>query len=105
MDFYIGRGSPLGNPYTHIKNRMTLAQYYTATAWQAIEKYKAWLLTQLLDKQSAAYIEFHRLVKIAQSHDIYLVCYCAPRPCHGDFIKKLIENLLFPTDDTHHDPT
>lgn len=96
FDYKIHRPTALGNPYSHIKGRMTLAHYYTATPQEAIEKYRGWLLTQLLDKNSAAYIEFHRLVKVAQKHDINLVCYCAPRHCHGDFIKKLIENLLFP---------
>lgn len=99
MDIYIGRPSPLGNPYTHMKTRMGLAKYYTPTAAEAIKKYEPWLLDQLMDKKSAAYIEFHRIVKLAQHFDIYLVCYCAPRPCHGDFIKKLIENLLFPIDE------
>lgn len=100
MDFYIGRGSPLGNPYTHIKSqtklRKGLALYYEDTLEEVLQKYEKWLLFRLSDKKSEQHKEFYRLVKFASTQDINLVCYCAPKRCHGDYIKKLIENLLFP---------
>jgi hypothetical protein len=98
MDFYIGRGAPLGNPYTNLGNRQTLAKYITNTKQDALRRYKDYLLTQLMDKNSPQYLEFRRLVKFASKHDIYLVCHCAPSACEGDFIKQLIENLLFTAD-------
>jgi len=104
MDFYIGRGTPLGNPYTSIAGRQTLAKYICNTKQDALRRYKPYLLTKLMDKKSEQYIEFRRLVKFASQHDICLVCHCAPNPCEGDLIKKLIENLLFGSDG-NNDPT
>jgi hypothetical protein len=95
FDFYIGRGSPLGNPWTHLSSRMTLAKYQATSRDDAIAKYTIWLTLELREPHSAAAREFNRILKIAQSHDVWLVCYCKPRPCHGDIIKKLMENLLF----------
>lgn len=93
VDVYIGRGSPLGNPWTHIKGRMTLARHVADSKDDAIEKCIYWQSIQLEDEKSDQYKEFRRIVKIAMDNDVNLVCYCAPARCHGDHIKRLIENL------------
>ena len=37
-DVYIGRGSPWGNPFTHIKDKTTKAEFIVDTREESIEK-------------------------------------------------------------------
>ena len=88
-DVYIGRGSPLGNPYSHMDG--TKAEVRVATREQAIEKYRTWFEHARMNS-----VEVHGLLeRMVAAHlagiDINLVCYCAPKPCHGDVIKEYIE--------------
>ena len=94
IDEYIGRGSGLGNPFTHIKRRMTLAKYVVESPEKALAMYEGWLPLQLANPKSAASIQFRHIVKLAEKYDVNLVCFCAPNRCHGDFVKKLIDNLI-----------
>lgn len=89
---YIGRGgrgfrgSPLANPYTLGKH----------TREEALDLYEAWLLRKLKDPKSAQSIELTRLVNLVKNGtDINLICFCAPKPCHGDIIKNIIEENLY----------
>ena len=45
-DVYIGRPSKWGNPFTHIKDRFTAAEFIVETRKESIDKYKEWILTQ-----------------------------------------------------------
>lgn len=87
-DVYIGLGSPLGNPYAKKESHLPHPNKIAA--------YKKWLLNRLADNNSDQFKEFYRIVGLAEKHDIYLVCYCKPLTCEGDFVKRLIENLIFP---------
>jgi hypothetical protein len=82
---YIGRPSALGNPFVIGRDGDRAA---------VIRKYQAWLAEQLKNAKSAASVELQRLAKQAEQRDICLVCWCAPEPCHGDIIKRAIEQLL-----------
>ena len=97
-DIYVGRGSDLGNPYTHLPNHFTLAKWIVSSREEAIELYKKWLSFRLSEKDSNQRRMLGKLVKKAQNGDVNLVCYCKPNSCHADHIKELIENLL------DHDP-
>jgi hypothetical protein len=81
---YVGRPSPLGNPF---------AMQGEATRAQVIRTYEDWLAEQLLDPHSAASIEMSRLAALARTQDICLVCWCAPKACHADSIKRTIEAI------------
>ena len=81
---YVGRPSPLGNPFT-MQGEETRAQ--------VIRDYEDWLAEQLLDPHSAASIEMHRLAALARTQDLCLVCFCAPKACHADIIKRTIEAI------------
>jgi hypothetical protein len=37
-----------------------------------------------------ASIEIHRLAALARKQDSCLVCFCAPKACHADSIKRAI---------------
>ena len=80
---YIGRSaiySPTGwgNPYAIGADGMTRDE--------VLSLYVAWLQTQVKGNSSFP----HRV------HGLYgkvLVCHCAPRPCHGDFLLRLANGL------------
>lgn len=69
---YIGRGTPLGNPFT-------LKEHGP----QALELYRRWLWDKIRDKDPAV---LRALRRITAEH--HLVCSCKPRPCHGDVVVR-----------------
>jgi len=76
---YVGRPSPLGNPF---------AMQGEVTRASVIRDYEDWLAEQLLGPRSAASIEMSRLAALARKQDLCLVCFCAPKACHADIIKR-----------------
>jgi hypothetical protein len=81
---YVGRPSPLGNPFPLHREEERAA---------VIRAYEDWLAEQLLDPSSPASREIHRLAELARKQDLCLVCWCAPKACHGDIIKRTIEAI------------
>jgi hypothetical protein len=67
---YIGRGSPYGNPFVIGKH---------GTRDEVCDKYKEYLLSnpQLINKVKTELV----------GKD--LICFCAPKRCHGDILLKL----------------
>lgn len=96
---YIGRGargrdpSPLANMYSHLpKSR---AAYRVETRDEAVYKFGKQLATTLSLRHPQEFLdELNRLWGIARKGDLTLVCHCAPKRCHGDVIKALIEGIL-----------
>ena len=88
---YIGRPSVLGNPFSHLEG--TKAQYKVQSRDEAVDKYEDWLRSKLnIDKNLTK--EMLNLYKIAKGGDLNLVCWCSPKRCHGDVIKKIIEEKM-----------
>ncbi len=80
-DVYIARGSKWGNPFTHIKDKETLATHIVNTRSEAISKYKEWILEQP-----------HLMDALHELKDKRLACYCRlNQSCHGDILIELIE--------------
>lgn len=83
---YIGRasakhglaGSPYANPFFMGSER---------DRPQVIQKYRRWLADQI----SSGAITREQL---AHLHGKDLVCYCAPKACHGDVLKSAVEWAL-----------
>ena len=85
----------LGNPYTAIKSKNTKAMYVVKTREEAISRYSDYfdimygsnkLFTEAVDRIYEKY---------KNGETVYLECYCAPKPCHGDIIaEKLRKRLL-----------
>jgi len=89
-DIYIGRGSLLGNPFSHKEN--TKALYKVDTVNESIEKYKIWLIENFKNnKEIKNYIL--SIKEDSELSNINLVCFCKPKACHGDIIKDFIDNL------------
>lgn len=93
-NFYIGRGSALGNPYTHITDKKTKAIYQAKDRDDAIEKY-----SHYYDLMYGSNLAFTKAIdeiyeKYKSGEDVYLECYCHPLRCHGDIIKEKLEKRL-----------
>ena len=80
----LGRPSPLGNPFPMQGEAIRAA---------VIRDYEDWLAEQLLDPSSPASREIERLAEMARKQDLCLVCFCAPKACHADIIKRTIEAI------------
>jgi hypothetical protein len=102
QEFYIGRGSVLGNRATSIQNGSTKAEVICQTPEESITWFSQWLHVQLAEKDPSVCQQLNRIYQAAKQGDVYLICFCkkAPqakppqKPCHGDVIKELIESKL-----------
>ena len=56
---------------------------------KVIQKYRRWLY-QEYKKKGEVWKELKRLLKISKTEDLFLLCWCAPLPCHGDIIKNCL---------------
>ena len=91
MGIYVGRPSPLGNPFEIGED---------GTRSEVISKYREWFYTRgvkLLKVQK----ELQRLRQLhALSGSLCLLCWCSPQPCHAEVIKEYLdrERMLYETD-------
>lgn len=93
-DIYIGRGSPLGNPFTHLDIEKTKAQYKCENRKQSIDNYEAYLRQKINDNDRIVCNELNKIYLAAVAGDVNLVCFCKPKSCHGDIIKKIVEEKI-----------
>ena len=88
---YIGRGSPLGNPYPI---------GVVGTRDEVIEMYRLYLLNELELRNPIILLALHKL-----NADSKLVCFCSPKHCHGEIIDDLwnryIKNRIPPRTTTY----
>jgi len=89
---YIGRGSALGNPFTHLPLHKTKALVQVANVDEAICYCERWARgdrswdSLIIPKIRRRFLE---AIKRLNDDDI-LGCYCVPyHACHGDVIVKL----------------
>jgi hypothetical protein len=82
---YVGRPTTLGNPY----RKMSEAQRA-----RTVEQYEEWLRYRMRTRNQVR-TEMERLLGLLQNgQDLELECSCAPRACHADIIKKVLEEML-----------
>ena len=87
VDVYCGRGSVLGNPYTHKEG--TKAQFIMESRDEAVDAYREYFAKQMVSND-AFVKEMRRIYKIARNQEVNLVCYCAPLRCHCNVIRSFI---------------
>ena len=79
---YIGRGSSLGNPFVidpeHSRERVC-------------EMYEAHFDAKVRERNPEFMDALAYIYRLAQQGDVYLECFCAPKRCHGDTIKKFLD--------------
>jgi len=88
---YIGRGSVLGNPYTSIKNRETLAQFVVDSRKESIDCFRKYLFECIEKKEEKVCNLLNQIYTLALEKEVCISCYCKPKSCHGDVIKEIIE--------------
>lgn len=83
---YCGRGSALGNPFkmNNENQRNTVCEDYEKYFHEQVE----------VIKNEAMLKELRIIFKQALKGDVNLGCYCSPKRCHCDTIKRFIENKL-----------
>lgn len=82
---YIGRGSPLGNPFVMQSEE---------DRDFVCDKYQEWFDTQINQKNEVVLKELRRIYNIAKYQDVILGCYCYPKRCHGETIKRFLDKYL-----------
>lgn len=85
---YIGRGSPLGNEWSHMDK--TKASHKVATRAIAVGMYEIWLKDQIAVRNPVVLRELERLGNLALAGPLNLQCFCCPQACHGDVIKQVL---------------
>ena len=88
------RPSLLSNPYTHIRDRKTLASFVVKSRDEAIDRYDAYFDRMYKGNAPFKFIIDEIYEKYKRGEDIYLECYCKPERCHCDIIKEELEKRL-----------
>jgi uncharacterized protein YeaO (DUF488 family) len=93
-DVYIGRGSLLGNPFSHLESKYDT--FLCKDRQEAINRYEAFIYSKMDSDGDIVANELKRLAEIVKTNNINLVCHCKHPSrdvqCHGDIIKNIIEN-------------
>lgn len=92
--YYIGRPSILSNPYTHLDVEKTLALFQCSDREETIEKYSEYFDIMYGHNKEFTDIVDEIFEKYKNGEEIYLGCFCKPKTCHGDVIKKKLEERL-----------
>lgn len=74
---YIGRPTKWGNPFSHLDN--TKAEFKVNSREEAVERYREYIVNNP-----------KLLADLYELKDKDLICWCAPKKCHGDILKELI---------------
>lgn len=78
---YIGRPSPLGNPF---------CMNGEGDRERVIAQYKEWLKGEYQHRYSIRKL-LHDMANTQE--DLILICWCAPKACHGDIIKEAVLSI------------
>lgn len=79
--FFVGRPSPLGNPFVIGKN---------GARDEVIADYEIWLREQIQNKNPKVCDELNKIYKTALDCNVLLMCFCCPENCHGNVIVKVL---------------
>jgi hypothetical protein len=90
---YVGRPSLLGNPFK-------IDAFKGMTREKVIRIYKGYFYRMLLTDDGFRR-EVLTILHKARAHHVYLVCWCAPLPCHADVIKEYVDTILEGERDGH----
>ena len=85
---YIGRPTPLGNPFPVSNGRE-----------RCIEQYEQWLDEQLMTNPLVRTMFDALVVYYRHTGSLTLTCWCAPLACHGDVIARKIKEICNETED------
>ena len=88
---YIGRGS-YGKKGSVLGNKFVVGK--DGNRNEVVEKYRKWLWVEF-KKKSKVYEELVRIGrKVKNGEKVDLVCWCAPKRCHGDVVRNCIKWMI-----------
>lgn len=83
---YVARPAALGNPFVLERGAGD------GERESVIRKYETWLRAKIHDRSPIIMTALQLILAVEATHgEVRLACWCAPRPCHADIIKKLLE--------------
>lgn len=93
--FDVSRPNILSNPFTHIKDRKTLAKRVVKDRETAVMLYEKYF-NEMVVKDDAFRKEFDRMYEAYKTNkEIFILCYCKlDETCHGDIVIKKLQNRL-----------
>ena len=95
-DYILSKHRCLSNPYTHKNIEHIATKYKLATPEEVQSAYKTHLLNKIKARDKQVCKQLNRIYTLALSGDVFLVCHCKPKPCHGDVIKEIVEsNIIY----------
>jgi hypothetical protein len=86
---YVGRGSPLGNPYSHLPS--SLAEVKVESREEAVRRYRPWLEHQLRTGGFARILFMDLVTFYKDFGSLKLACWCAPKECHAEVIAEMVK--------------
>ncbi len=86
--FYVGRGSSLGNPFSHKSSKYEVFQ--VSNRDEAIREYDKWIHEQIKYNTPQSRSLNECVQKLLFDKKIVLGCYCVPLPCHSEVLAKII---------------
>lgn len=92
---YVGRPSPLGNPFA-AKNS-TVAAYRAQNDADAVELFRRYLWQQMNERNHSILSALDAILRAAETEKVVLLCWCVDRKgagiCHARTIKNAVEWL------------
>jgi hypothetical protein len=93
-DYYIGRGSFFGNPYTHFPLNTTKAKEKCSSRKEALIKYCDHIANLFSNPKSPISEELERITSISEKYGcVNFICFCKPKACHGEILKRFVDKL------------
>ena len=89
---YVGRGSPLGNPFFHKASKFEVVK--VASRSEAIEEYRIWLVNRLLFDTPQSRAINDCVIKLSSEKKIVLGCFCFPKQCHAEVIAEILKERV-----------
>ena len=84
---YIGRGSPLGNPFK-------LKPWGPYERGETLELYRGWLLHEACTNERVKRALNDIWQRAKRGERVRLMCFCKPAACHGDVIAEVVRAKL-----------
>ena len=87
----IDRTTILGNPYSH--KTSSLAKYRVPTREDAVEKYLDYARRMWVEDPKYKIALLSLAEKYKRDGKLTLICWCAPKKCHGEVLAYIIDKL------------
>lgn len=61
---------------------------------ESISRYAAWLEQKIAERDKGVCAALNEIWRAAQQGEVELECFCAPKACHGDIVKRTVQEKL-----------